>query len=62
MASVLLNGGNLLGVLGDFFLQPVHLRQRLVALGGNGRPLHRVVTVDEVGVERIDLDLQRIGI
>jgi hypothetical protein len=61
-ASVLLNGCNLFGVLDDFFLQPIHLRQRLVALGGNGRPLHRVVAVDEVGVERIDLNLQRVGI
>jgi hypothetical protein len=57
-----LNSRNRFGAVGNFFLQPVHLGQRLVALGGNTRSLDRIVAVDEVGVQRVDLDLERVGV
>ncbi len=36
--------------------------ERLLPVGGDDRLLRRVVAVDEVGVQRIDLDLERIGV
>ena len=52
---------NRLGLLVEFLLDPFELGERRLAIGFNLRPLRRVVAIGEIGRQRIDAALQRIG-
>ena len=45
----------------DFLLDALELGQRRLAVGFDLRPLRRVVAIDEVGRQRVDAALQRVG-
>ena len=61
LARFFLDVGDGLGLLGDFFLHAIELGDRALPLELELRALRRVVAVDEVGGERVDPALQRVG-
>src|SRR5262245_20718926 len=57
--SVVLDLGDVLGVLLDFLLGSIEVGECLIAIRGNLCTLLGYVALDEVGVERVDAALQR---
>src|SRR5262249_32098188 len=53
--------GDRFRVVDDHLVQPLQLGERFLAVGFDGALLHRIVAVDEIGRERIDLVLDRVG-